>query len=199
MNVVSVVKALCSSVPTSLHASLLLYSNMWAQTESACDFLLLRSLTKCYYLVSVVFNELYVCFILLTDFGAIHFFDFAFFSSFLAKTPSQRYDFFWICIFFFFLFYRSQMCFYNQATSRYSLQHIRIIRCVLNAFVDDENQSDSLITIGNVPDNRVKHILCLFTYLSHRIPIYRAACNIHTHHIPWSWRVTRYAVHFTIP
>lgn len=66
--------------------------------------------------------------------------------------------------------------------------------------VDDENQSDSLITIGKVPDNRVKHILCLFTYLSHRIPIYRAACNIHTtNHIPWLWRVTRYAVHFTIP
>lgn len=58
-----------------------------------------------------------------------------------------------------------------------------MIRCVLNAFVDDENQSDSLITIGKVLDNRVEHILCLFTYLSHRIPIYRAAYTIHTHTI----------------
>lgn len=167
---------------------LLLYSNMWA--EFACDFLLLRSLSVIILFQWFLMNCMCASFYWLTLVQSILFFKLCI-SSFLAKTPNQRYDFFWICIFFSFSFealLSKPNERYNQATSWYA---VRMIRCVLNAFVDDENQSDSLITIGKVPDNRVKHILCLFTYLSHRIPIYRAACNTHT---PYTMIMTRYTL-----
>lgn len=101
VNVVSVIKALCSSVSTSVqYMRLLLYSNMWAQTEFACDFLLLRSLSVIILFQLFLMNCMCDSFYWLTLVQSI-FLNFAFFIFFFFSWNSKPTIWFLLNMYFF--------------------------------------------------------------------------------------------------